>query len=208
MPKFKDLTGKTFGRLTVINRTDDYVSPSGHHKTRWVCKCTCGNVASVTGADLVRGDTKSCGCFEIESKRKNATTHGLSKEPLHTTWSGIKARCYNPNHKNYDRYGGRGICMCDEWKNSYESFHQWAMQNGYAAGLTVDRINNDLGYSPDNCRIVDRTAQANNRGSNIMIAHNGECHNIKWWADHSDVLYSTLYYRIKSGWSIEKALAK
>lgn len=202
MPKFEDLTGINFGRLTVLERADDYVSPSGVKKVRWLCKCACGNYTNATSADLKRGDVKSCGCFAIESKIKNATTHGLSNEKLYTIWKGIKARCYNKNHKNYKDYGGRGITMCDEWKDSYISFKNWCTDNNYRPGLTIERINNDLPYSPSNCKLATRKEQASNRRSNKIIEYNGESHNIKWWSDKTGIPYMKLYYGLSLGHDI------
>lgn len=123
-------------------------------------------------------------------------------------WKGIKARCYNKNHKNYDRYGGRGVVMCDDWKNSFQEFEQWALQNGYEDGLTVDRIDNNGIYSPDNCRLVTRVAQANNRSNSIMVTYNGITETLSWWAKELGIKYSTLYYRINTGVEPEMAFVK
>lgn len=204
MPKFKDLSGATFGRLTVIERANDYISPSGYHKTRWRCICKCGKEAVVVGEYLLRGDTKSCGCLEIESKIKNGTTHGKSKTPLYYVWKNIKGRCYNSNHVNYKDYGGRGIKMCDEWHDSFENFANWALSSGYSEGLTVDRINNDGLYEPSNCRLVGRKEQANNRRNSITITYNGATMNISEWADMFGMKYSTIYSRLKRGLSADK----
>ena len=123
-------------------------------------------------------------------------------------WKGIKARCYNKNHKNYDRYGGRGIVMCDDWKNSFEEFEQWALRSGYEDGLTVDRIDNNGIYSPDNCRLVTRVAQANNRSNSIMVTYNGKTETLSWWAKELGIKYSTLYHRIITGWEPNRAFVK
>ncbi len=210
MAQRKDLTGMVFGRLEVINRTDDYISPKGEHKSRWLCKCQCGNVTEVTGADLLRGDTKSCGCYQREFRSINKSTHGQSKSRLYQVWKNIKARCYNPHHKNYADYGGRGIVMCPEWKESYESFYEWAKTNGYredlTEALTVDRIDNNGNYEPNNCRMVNRVVQANNRRNSILVTYNDETHPIKWWANKIGIPYNTLYGRITRGWDIKRAL--
>lgn len=206
MGKFVDLSGKRFGRLVVIDRADDYISPKGYHKAKWNCLCDCGNNAVVGAQELRSGDTKSCGCYEQETKRVNATTHGLSKTPLHSIWKGIKARCYNQNHKNYNDYGGRGISVCIEWKDSFKTFYDWAMKNGYRKGLTIDRVDVNGDYCPLNCRWVTRVVQANNRRSNININYKGKTHNLRWWAKFAKINYNTLYHRIKSGMDIETAL--
>lgn len=206
LPRFEDLKGKTYGELTVLERTDNYISPSGYEKTRWICKCNCGNLTKVTSQDLKRGDVVSCGCYSIKSKIKNATTHGYSKEKLYGTWKGIKARCYNKNHKNYNDYGGRGIVMCNEWKESYVQFRQWCVNNNYESGMTVERINNDDCYSPHNCRLASRKEQASNRRSNRYITYNGESHNIQWWSEKTGIPYNKIHYRISLGNSIDEIL--
>lgn len=154
------------------------------------------------------GDATSCGCYELESKRVRPTTHGKTGTSLYVVWKGIKARCYNKNHKNYDRYGGRGIVMCDDWKNSFEEFEQWALRSGYEDGLTVDRIDNNGIYSPDNCRLVTRVAQANNRSNSIMVTYNGKTETLSWWAKELGIKYSTLYHRIITGWEPNRAFVK
>lgn len=206
MGKFRDLRGHKFGRLTVLDRASDYISPKGYHKVRWNCICYCCNTCTIGAAELLNGDTTSCGCYGLEQRAKRMRIHGQKGTPLYATWQGIKARCLNPNHKNYLLYGGRGITICDEWCNSFESFESWAKTNGYSQGLTIDRIDNDSGYSPNNCRIVDRKAQANHRRNNRLLTINGETHNIKWWADYAGIKYIKLYQRIRHGQSPEQAI--
>lgn len=197
-----------FGRLTVISRVDDHITPSGYHRIMWLCHCECGNDTIVASQELRNGDTKSCGCYERECKTKRATTHGLSKTRLHSVWKGMLARCYNKNHKNYNDYGGRGISVCNEWQTDFKSFYDWAVLSDYNDKLTLERKNVNESYCPDNCCWVDRVAQANNRRNNIIISYNGEAHNLKWWSDYTGIYYGTLYNRIKNGWDISKALNK
>lgn len=208
MGKFIDLTGEKFGRLVVIDRAGDYTCPSGYRKIRWNCRCSCGNAVVVCGSELRRGDTISCGCYATESKKRRATTHGLSRTSLHSIWKGMNARCYNKNHKNYIDYGGRGITICDEWRDDFRKFYDWSIRHGYSEGLTIDRKNVDGSYCPDNCCWVTRAAQANNRRNNIKITYNGETHSLKQWAMRLNIKYSTLYYRIKNNWNIEKAFTQ
>lgn len=207
MGKFIDLTGKKFGRLTVIERASGYVSPGGYHRSRWRCVCDCGNETVVGSRELSSGDTRSCGCYGRESKSARATTHGLSGTQLYQVWIGIKARCYNKNHKNFMDYGGRGICMCDEWRSDFMSFYNWAQQNGFEPGLTVERKDVNGNYCPENCCFVTRVAQASNRRNSILLSYHGESHPLAWWAEHTGIKYSTLYHRVKVGIGVESALS-
>jgi hypothetical protein len=115
------------------------------------------------------------------------------------------ARCHRKNTKAYPAYGGRGITVCDEWKNSFQSFYDWAMENGYNDGLSIDRIDNDKGYSPVNCRWVTMDTQSNNRRSNVTVEYNGESHTVAEWAKILGIKYGTLHKRLEEGWSAEDA---
>lgn len=155
----KDLTGREFGRLTVIER-------QGSNEKRhalWLCKCQCGNSKVISSQDLLEGNTNSCGCLRKEKSRDLSHTHGMTNTRLYDTWRAMKARCYNPANPNYKYYGGRGITICDEWKNDFPKFHDWAMSHGYAEDLTIDRINNDGNYEPSNCRWATTAEQNKNK---------------------------------------------
>ncbi len=157
--KAADLTGQKFGRLLVIERS---ATNSKQNKPRWICKCDCGNEAEVNASDLKTGNTKSCGCFDVESVKARFTTHGQRKTKLYFIWCNMKDRCQREKNKRYADWGGRGIKVCPEWQN-YEAFHEWAIQNGYEEGLSIDRINNDGNYQPSNCRWITRSEQNANK---------------------------------------------
>ena len=133
--------------------------------------------------------------------------HGESYTRLHAIWDNMKARCYNKNSSDYPRYGGRGVFVCDEWIQSYKAFSDWAKENGYAENLTLDRIENNKGYCPSNCRWVDRKVQANNTRNCVFYTYNGEVHTLAEWADIVKIPKTTLWNRLKMyGWELEKAL--
>lgn len=146
------MSGKTFGKLAVISRADNARCSDGKYRPTWLCKCDCGNTITVFGHSLRSGNTTSCGCKN--KKHGDTCAHGTNKPSrLYRIWIDIKGRCYYPSCKSsFPYYGARGISMCDEWKNSYKSFKQWALSNGYADNLTIDRIDNYGNYEPSNCR--------------------------------------------------------
>lgn len=202
MSRLQDLTGKRFGRLVVLERAE-----SVNGRTMWKCKCDCGVECVKESYSLKIGDTRSCGCLHKDIIKITSKKHGLSKHPLYKRYLKIKERCYNPNNKSYKDYGGRGIKMCDEWLNDFVAFYNWAMENGYEKGLEIDRIDNNKGYSPDNCRFVDRTIQANNRRTSHYLTLNGQTKTIANWSKEIHIDHSVIEQRVnKLGWSDEKAL--
>lgn len=189
--KTGDLTGQRFGYLTVLS----YDHTDQHRTTQWRCLCDCGNEVVVSGSNLRKGSTKSCGCL----RRENTTTHGMSNGLLYNVWRDMKNRCNNPNLPEYDRYGGRGIFVCDEWAHDFKSFYDWSLNNGYDEGLSIDRIDNDDGYYPENCRWVDRIAQGNNKRNNRNVTYANTTHTIAEWTRILNVDYDALRYRVGIG---------
>lgn len=200
-----DMAGKKYGRYTVL----EYVGQNKDHKAVWKCQCECGTIKNVSGKELRSGKTKSCRCYIREKSLENPALwkpkHGLSNHPLHQIWRDIKMRCDNPNMENYKHYGGRGIKMCDEWKD-FQAFYDWSMKNGYEKGLSIDRIDTNGNYSPENCRWASMKVQQNNRRNNKILTINGETKTMSEWADFYSMKYTVVKSRIKNGWEPIDAL--
>lgn len=203
MGKFKDLAGQKFCRLTVLYRLYN------NHKSDvyWLCLCDCGNLTEVRGAALKNEHTKSCGCLNrCSDSKQNNVKHNLSGTRLYNIYRSMKARCYNSKHVHYKDYGGRGIKICQEWLDDNKTFFDWAMNNGYQESLTIDRIGNDKGYSPDNCRWRTMKEQQRNRRDNVYLTYNGETKSIKQWSKDLNVNIRTLYTRKFKKWSVHDIL--
>lgn len=168
----KDETGKQFGRLTVIERAENYKDGSA----RWVCKCSCGKISTQKGVALRNGVVISCGCYNKELHTK----HLMCFTPEYKTWQSMKERCHNPNSKNYHAYGGRGIFVCEKWRDSFEAF--FADMGKRSKGMSIDRIDNNGPYSPKNCRWATHTLQSNNRRSSKFITRGTETKSISEWS--------------------------
>lgn len=154
--RIKDLTNLQFGRLLVICLT----KKRRYGGAVWLCRCICGNLVEIRSGGLHDGQTKSCGCLQKEGasrRRKAEILHGDCGTSLYYTWKAMKSRCFNPHDKVYRRYGGRGITVCGEWKSDYPTFKKWATANGHQDNLTIDRINNDGNYEPNNCQFLTRS---------------------------------------------------
>lgn len=148
----EDLTGKTFGLLTVLGYGEPILRKDGRYCTSFKCMCECGNLTTVRGSALKSGNTTSCGCRQKEHIKKLNKTHGKSKSRLYRIWCRIKQRCNNLNDSDYPYYGGRGICICYAWSNDFQEFEKWSLMNGYNDALTIDRIDVNDNYCPENCR--------------------------------------------------------
>lgn len=218
MGKYHDRVGEKIGRLTIIKRAQDHLGIDKKPRIMWECVCDCGNTVVVRGDSLNKHHTNSCGCLHKErvselSKRPefHEIKYGDSRERLRNIWYLMKYRCENTDSPAYKNYGQRGISVCDEWSNGdkgYFLFKEWALANGYDDSLTIDRIDNNLGYSPENCRWIDSNEQANNKRSNVYITHNGESLTVAQWARKLGLNKATIYRRIEMGWDPERALTQ
>ena len=194
MGKIVDHTGKIFGKLIAIERI-----PSKGSKTKYLCQCDCGNEKIVSSSNLVTGHSTSCGC--------SVTKHGFArKERLYNIWIGMKQRCRDSNSKDFIKYGGRGIKVNPIWESDYLSFRSWAIENGYNNSLSIDRIDVDGNYEPDNCRWVDEIQQQNNKSDNHFITYKGHVHTIAEWARILNISSNTLKTRLSRGWTIERIM--
>ena len=195
--KVNDLTGMRFGRLRVIKK-------AGKHKNGWIiweCVCDCGNVTCIPSTTLKQGRTKSCGCIRSETHAR----HGQSRTKIYAVWKMMRNRTSNPKAINYKDYGGRGIHLCKEWTD-FANFYEWAIKNGYKDGLTIERKNNEKGYSPDNCEWTTRKEQNNNRRSSRRITYKGKTKTVTEWETQLGMSRHTLQERLYRGWSVEKAI--
>lgn len=202
--KLDNLIGQRFGRLTVVSRSDN----KGRN-TAWLCKCDCGNQTIVTHQNLKSGHTLSCGCYNVDLLKIRSTKHGMSKSRLYGIWCGIKDRCNNPQSDSYSNYGKRGIGICVEWDNDFNSFMEWSLNNGYLDNLTIDRIDNNKGYEPNNCRWTTSKEQGRNKRNNILIFYKGKRQNLSAWCEELNLNYDTVWARLRvSKMSVEDAFRK
>lgn len=206
----KDLTGQKFGRLTVIEQ-HGFTKRNKHgvRSALWLCKCDCGNTCEVSSANLRR--TNSCGCLAKEhliKMSKGNITHGMTGTHLYRCYRQMLDRCYRSNNDHYHMYGGRGITVCEEWRSGFEAFRDWAFKNGYQEKLSLDRIDVNGNYAPDNCRWISLEDQCHNKRQSRMYEFNGKVQDIAQWANEYGLKYATLAGRLDRGWDIETALTK
>jgi len=198
---FKDLTGQRFGRLVAVKKIEE-----GKH-AKWLFQCDCGNEHVAQQANVLGGrHTRSCGCLAREVAVTSNTTHGMCHTRVYAIYAGVKSRCRNKNNHAYSVYGGRGLTVCDEWLNDPQSFFDWAINNGYADNLTIDRKDNDKGYSPDNCRWSTAKEQSRNRRSNVVITVNGTTKLAVDWARELNIAPAVITKRIRRGWDAVDAV--
>ena len=199
--------GDKYNRLTVIKELAPIPRKGRGTYRIFECKCDCGNIVNVRLDHLRDGHTSSCGCYNKEKVQETHTKHGLYKHPLYIAWINIKARCYNKSNPEYCYYGNKGICLCDEWLNNFESFYDWSINNGWNKNLSIDRINNNGNYCPENCRWTTKDVQANNTSRTHKYEYQNKIYTIKELEKEFNVPYKLLYSRLVNlNWPIEKAI--
>lgn len=207
-PNFVNLTGQKYGRLTVLERAEN----DKQGNAQWLCQCICGNKKVIRGKALRTGRTSSCGCLLSESSKRRMTSlmtkHGMAGSKLYSVYCSMRERCEKPSCPEYYRYGGRGISVCNEWKEDRSLFFEWAFKNGYKEGLQIDRKNNDGDYSPENCRWVTRIENLNNTSRNVFLEYNGETHTLAEWSRLLGINRSTIYNRRRLGKTPDEILKK
>lgn len=204
-----DIVGKKFGRLYVTNnferRKNKYSS-----RIYWLCKCDCGNETFSHSSELIRGHKKSCGCLQKDVVKQRQTKSGLGNTRIYKIWIGMKQRCNNPNNSAWEHYGGRGIKVCVEWLGEHEgflAFYKWSINNGYSDELTIEIINVDGNYSPDNCKWETWGAQRLNRKNTVKIPYLGKDTPLKTVCEILGVNYFTALSRYKKGYSVDEILS-
>ncbi len=201
-PTRRDLTDRRFGRLLVTGDGKASAKPNGKYEWLWLCRCDCGNETFVRGNCLVSGNTTSCDCYRKERVSASASTHRMSKTRTFRIWGAMHDRCRNANLSAAHRYVGRGIAVCDRW-SSFENF--LADMGEVPEGKTLDRINNDGGYEPGNCRWVSRKEQARNRANNRRITYRNKTQPLSAWCEELNLKRSSVESRLKDGWSVDRA---
>ncbi len=196
-----DLTGKRVGHMEVIGFGSKRKRPGGSFSYEWLCKCDCGKEFAADGTCIRRGSATSCGCMSVHAGQ----THGMTSHPLYAVWCGMKQRCYGKNHKNYAEYGGRGITICDRWRDSFENFYA-DMGDRPTPRHTIERNDNDGMYEKDNCRWATRAEQTENQRSTKLLALKGEVLSISKWARRLGIPRRTIGRRLAAGWTVEQAL--
>lgn len=202
-PNFDDMEGRRFGRLVVTG----YAGRGERgHSTRWECLCDCGQRRTVWRSSLTGGLTQSCGCLGRERRKASTVRHGLSKHPSYFVWASMVDRCANPGSAKWRNYGGRGIRVCERWMD----LANFVADMGEPAfdGAQLDRIDNDGGYEPGNCRWASRKVQLRNTRSNSVLEYEGQVRCITEWAEIYGIPTPTLRQRLKRGWPAHQALTE
>lgn len=205
MGKINNLLGQRFGRLTVI----EYAGKDKSNKAMWVCKCDCGNIKTIVGNNFVRGIVVSCGCKGKENREKAAKAaykHGGRGTRLYRVWKNMRTRCYCEKFIEFDCYGGRGIKMCPQWEHDFSSFKEWALKNGYDDSLTIERIDVNGDYSPENCKWATYKEQANNKRNNSFIQYKNKLYTLTQFCEEFNLNYRNCYTRYKKGFTAQQLI--
>ena len=207
MKKIEIKQGDKFGKWTIIEEiTPKIISEKPRRMFR--CQCECGNIGEVQLSCLRNGHSTSCGCEQKKRVVETRTKHGLAdKHPLYLTWKNMKKRCNDPNSIGYKNYGGRGIIVCKEWINDFQSFYNWSINNGWAKELSIDRIDTNGNYCPENCRWANVDTQMNNTTRNHYIEYNGNTYTLSTLSKHLNIPYNIVRYRISNcKWAINQLI--
>lgn len=199
--------GKKYNHWTILEKAES----NKYGQAKWLCRCDCGNLRKLYLPYIKNGSSKSCGCCRREFLKNQNIKHGMSNSKIYNIWSSMKGRCYTKTQTAYKHYGGRGIRVCDEWldkENGFMNFYNWAMQNGYQEGLSIDRINVNGNYEPTNCRWVTKRTQSNNTRRNIYVIYNEENHTLKEWSDLLNLNYKAVFNRYQKGFSLQEVFYK
>lgn len=199
-----DLTGKRFSRLLVVKKTHDTSPTNGRVWVKWFCRCDCGQSCYPRTSALLSGMTSSCGCLNRENLKAKGITHGMSNTPTYTSYHAMVKRCNNPNDPAYPNYGGRGVTVCDRWLERFENFLE--DMGNRPKDTSIDRINNEKGYSKENCRWSNRTEQQNNTRSNRKISYKGRDYSVKEVSEKTGIGISSIRSRIQLGWTDEEII--
>lgn len=197
--------GDRLNRWTIIDKADPFIYGGNDVRIRWLCRCDCGTEREVLQCSLINGKSKSCGCMRIENANNANVTHHMSRSRIYSVYRSMIQRCYNETNNDYHNYGGRGIEVCDEWRCNFEAFAAWAYEHGYSDmakkySISLDRIDNDGNYSPENCRFTTYSVQGNNTRRNRYIVANGEKHTVAEWSRIQGVSPSRIRGRMNRGW--------
>lgn len=200
--------GDRYGLFTIVKEVEGVYSGKNRRRT-FLCKCYCGNLKKVALNDLRTGNTKSCGCIKEFTSRNNglkSTTHGMTHTKLYSIWWGMKQRCYLESNPSYKDYGGRGIRVCQLWIDDFQVFYDWSVENGYEEGLSIERIDVNGHYEPDNCTWIPFSEQSRNKRNTRLITFDNETLTLREWSEKLNLSYGALKRRLQVGWSVEKAL--
>ena len=200
MPSPLDISGCEYGFVTVLGR----VKSTGHNNSVWQCRCRCGTVRTFYKQQLTKYPNVNCGCQTARLLSERHRKHGKSKSLVYKAWAAMKDRCFNPANTHYYAYGGRGISVCDRWRDSFDSF--LADMGDRPDGFTIERIDTNGDYEPGNCRWASRKEQQNNRRCNVRLEIDGVTKTISEWSEYSGVHRSVVVSRIRRGWTARDAV--
>lgn len=205
MTKVEVKEGDRYGKLTIIKEVEKKILSKGKTDRQFLCQCECGNQIIARFKSLRNGKRVTCGCYKPKGQ---PPTHNKSKTRLYHIWKNMIYRCTNPERSHYEYYGGRGIKVCQDWVNDFETFETWALNNGYEESLTIDRIDVNGDYTPDNCRWATRKEQANNTRNNRIITFNGVSKSITQWSEETGISKNLIWERLRRNTPIDKLFAR